>query len=227
MDQIKLDATQRNRIGKKVAFLRKEGKLPAILYGKSIEKPIPITLDAAKTSKALREASSSSLIVVAVDGEDHTTLVRDYQIDFVRGDLQHVDFLVVSLTEMVRASVSVIVEGEAPIIKEEGGLLVTGLEQVEVESLPQNLPERFLVDVSQLESFGSTLQVSDLVVPADVTILSDPDELLVVATAPAVEEIEEEIVDEELLAEGEEGVEGEEAPEGTEEGGEETPPDSE
>jgi len=143
-----------------------------------------------------------------------TTLVRDYHIDFIRGTLQHVDFLVVSLTEKVRATVTVVIEGEAPIILEEGGLLVTGLEAVEVESLPQDLPERFLVDVSSLESFGSTLTVKDLDIPANVTILSDLEELLVVATAPAVEEVEEVDIEDEL-EEGEEGEEGaEEAAEG-------------
>lgn len=217
MDQIVLVASKRSRTGKKVASLRREGKLPAILYGKSIDKPIPVTVDGAETEKVLRTASSSSLIVVNVDGEEHTTLVRDYQIDFVRGTLQHVDFLVVSLTEKVRASVAVVVEGIAPIIEAEGGLLVSGTEQIEVESLPQNLPERFLVDVSVLESFGSSLHVRDLVIPEDVTVLTELDELLVVATAPALEEIEEEVLDEELeegeeLAEGEEGEEGEESP---------------
>ena len=211
MDKVKLSAARRTRIGKKVAQLRREEKVPAILYGKSIETPIPVTLDLAETSKALREASASTLITVDVEGEELTTLVRDYQIDFIRGTLQHVDFLVVSLTETVRATVTVVIDGEAPIIVEEGGLLVTGLDAVEVESLPQNLPERFLVDVSTLESFGSTLLVKDLDVPPDVTILSDPEELLVVATAPAVEEVEEVELDDELL-EGEEGAEeGEEA----------------
>ena len=215
MDQTVLAASKRSRIGKKVAPLRREGKLPAILYGKTIEKPIPITLNGAETEKVLRTASSSSLIVVNVDGEEHTTLVRDFQLDYVRGTLLHVDFLAVSLTEKVRASVAVVIEGIAPIIEEEGGLLVSGTEQVEVESLPQNLPERFLVDASVLESFGSSLHVRDLVIPKDVTILTDLDELLVVATAPALEEIEEEVLDEEL-EEGEELAEGEEGEAATE-----------
>lgn len=216
MEQITLNASGRNRIGKKVVLLRKEGKLPAILYGKSLEKPLPVTLDAAETSKALREISSSSLIKINVDGEEHTTLVRDFQVDVLRGDLQHVDFLVVSLTEKVRASVSVVLENEAPIIKDEGGLLVTGIEHVEVESLPQNLPEHFLVDVSVLENFGDAIYVRDLLVPEDVTVLADPEELLVVATAPAQEEIEEEVPEAEL-EEGEEPAEGEEAAEEAEE----------
>jgi large subunit ribosomal protein L25 len=213
MEEVRLSASIRTRFGKKVAHLRREDKIPAILYGKSVDKPIPVTLDLGKATKLLKEASSSTLITVDVDGKEHTTLVRDYQIDFVRGTLQHVDFLVVSLTETVRASVSIVVEGVAPIIEEEGGLLVTGLEQLEVEALPQNLPERLTLDVSGLTSFGSTILVRDLVVPADVTVLSDPEELLVVATAPSLEEIVDEVEDDELL-EGEEGEEGEEGAEG-------------
>lgn len=219
MDQIVLAASKRERIGKKVASLRREGKLPAILYGKSIDKPIPVTVDGAQTEKVLRTASSSSLIVVNVDGEEHTTLVRDYQLDYVRGTVQHVDFLVVSLTETVRASVAVVIEGTAPIIEDEGGLLVSGTELIEVESLPQDLPERFLVDVSVLESFGSSLHVSDLVVPENVTILTDMDDLLVVATAPALEEVEEVVEDE--LEDGEELAEGEEGETESEDSGEE------
>ena len=216
MDQISLAASKRNRIGKKVRFLRREGKLPAILYGKSLEKPIAVTMDLVETSKALRLASASSLFLIDVDGEEHTALVRDFQIDFLRGDLQHVDFLVVSLTETVRASVTVLIEGEAPIIKSEGGFLVTGVEQIEVESLPQNLPGHFRVDVSAFENFGDALYVRDLAIPADVSILTDLDELIVVASAPVEEMIEEEVVEEGELLEGEELPEGEELAEGEE-----------
>lgn len=225
MDQMKLEATRRNRIGKQVNQLRREGKLPAILYGKSVKKPIPITLDGIETAKALRHVSSSSLIVVDVEGEEHTTLVRDFQVDTLRGELRHVDFLVVSLTEKVRTSVGIHLEGEAPIIAQEGGLLVTTAETVEVESLPQDLPQRLILDVSVLESFGDALYVRDLIAPPNVTILSDPDELLVVATAPQEEIIEEVVVEEAELLEGEEAevaaevaAEAEEAAEAGEEG---------
>lgn len=226
MDQIKLEATKRNRIGKQVKQVRREGKLPAILYGKTVKQPIPITLDGLETAKVLRHASSSSLIVINVDGEEHTTLVRDFQVDPLRGDLQHVDFLVVSLTETVRANVSISLDGEAPVVESEGGLLVTAAENVEVESLPQDLPQRLHLDVSVLENFGDALYVRDLVVPANVTILSDPDELLVVATAPQEELVEEEVVEEGELLEGEEAelAEGEAPAEGeaaAEAGGEE------
>lgn len=191
MERVTLSATRRTLTGKKVSQLRNQGKLPAVLYGRSLKEPIPVALDRIEASKALRKSSYSSLIMVNLDGEDHNTLIRDFQIDKIRGDLTHVDFLVVSLTEKVRAEVRILVEGKAPVIANLGGLLVTGLERVEVESLPQDLPEHFAIDVSKLENFGDAVFVRDLIVPENVTVLTDSDELLVVAAAPVTELVEE------------------------------------
>ncbi len=187
MERFTLKATKRNVVGKKVAQLRREGKLPAVLYGRHVDKPIPVTLDRGDTSKILKRINYSTLVLIDLEGEEHNVLVRDFQIDAILRELTHVDFLVVSLTETVRAEISVVLEGKAPAISNLGGLLVNGLEHVEVEALPQDLPERFIVDVSGLENFGDGIFVRDLVVPANVTVLSDPDELIVVASAPVTE----------------------------------------
>ena len=210
MDKIVLSASARNRIGKKVKFLRREGKLPAILYGKSMETPIPVTMDNAETSKIMRQISSSTLVTINVDGEEHMTLVRDFQVDPIYGTLQHVDFLVVSMSEKVSTMITVQVEGVAPIIEAEGGLLVTGMEQIEIQALPQDLPGHLSIDVSGLEAFGDTLYVRDVHLPAGVELLTDPDELLIVATAPQDEVIEVEVDEDAELLEGEERPEGEE-----------------
>jgi large subunit ribosomal protein L25 len=186
-----LSATRRNRVGKKVNQLRREGKLPAVLYGKSLKEPIAVTMDRGEVSAALKHITYSSLILVNLEGEEHNTLVRDFQVDSIRGHLTHVDFLAVSLTEKVKAEVGIIMEGKAPVIANLGGLLVSGLERVQVESLPQDLPEHFIVDVSALANFGDSIHVRDLVVPENVTVLDDPDELLVVAAAPVTEIVEE------------------------------------
>ncbi len=191
MERYTLEATRRTLTGKKVAQLRREGKLPAVLYGRSMKAPIPVTFDSSQASKALRHITYSSLILVKLEGEEHNTLVRDFQIDTLRGDLTHVDFLVVSLTEKVKAEVGILMEGKAPVIANLGGLLVPGLERVDVEALPQDLPEHFTVDVSNLANFGDALFVRDLIVPANVIVLTDPDELLVVASAPVAEIVEE------------------------------------
>src|SRR3972149_50329 len=122
MERLTLQATRREQTGKKVQQLRRAGKLPAVLYGRSLKQPVPVTLDRIEASKALRKIGYSTLILVNLDGEEHNTLVRDFQVDVIRGDLTHVDFLVVSLTEKVRAEVSIVVEGKAPVIANLGRL---------------------------------------------------------------------------------------------------------
>ena len=207
MEEIVLEAKKRTRIGKKVKALRREGGLPAIIYGGNVT-PIPITLDAHDARLVLSGVTSSHMIVIDVDGDRLNVLVRDRQREPIRGHLLHVDFLAVSLTETLRTNVMVELVGDSPAVKEYGFNLVSGLEALEVESLPQNLPERFVVDVSILREIGDAIYVRDLELPSDVEILTDPDEVLAIVTAPAAEEAEEEAEEEvEELEYGEEGPE--------------------
>jgi large subunit ribosomal protein L25 len=204
MEKVIIPAEKREVIGKKVKVLRREGKLPAIIYGHGIE-PISIVLDMRDASRTLAKATSSSLITIELDGKQYPTLVREKQLDFIRNSIIHVDFLAVSMTEKITANVGVHIVGEAPAVKEFGAILVTGLTELEVECLATDLPERFTVDVSGLTEISSGVYVKDVVPPPNVEILSDPEEVLVVATAMAEEEEEE--VEEEALLEGEEEME--------------------
>ena len=202
MEKVVIPAEKRTVTGKQVKALRREGKLPAVIYGRHID-PVSIVLDAHSASRILAKASSSTLLTVELDGKEYPTLVREKQLDFIRNSLIHVDFMAVSLTEKITASVAVHIEGEAPAVKEFGAILVTGLTELEVECLATDLPERFIVDVSGLTEISSGVYVKDVVAPPNVEILDDPEEMIVVATAAAVEEVEEE---EEIL-EGEEDLE--------------------
>jgi large subunit ribosomal protein L25 len=215
MEKVVLKAEKRDVIGKQVRALRREGKLPAVVYGRHID-PISIVLDAHDASKTLGRATSSSLITIEVGGKQYPTLVRERQLDFIRNELIHVDFMAVSMTEKITASVGVHIVGESPAVKEYGAILVTGLTELEVECLANDLPERFVVDVSGLVEISDGVYVRDVPAPANVEILSDPEEMIVVATAMAAEE-EEEV--EEVL-EGEEGEEPEVIGKGKEEEGE-------
>jgi large subunit ribosomal protein L25 len=190
MEEIVLNAKRREVIGKQVKALRRQGELPAVIYGRKKE-PIAITLNLREASRILPGLSSSHLITVNVDGDRHTTLVREKQRHPVRGDLIHIDFLAVSMTEKLRASVPLAFEGLSPAVDEKDGILVTSLEQVEVESLPRNLPERIMVDISGLQNISDAIYVRDLLVPKGVEVLTNPDEMVVVVTAPAAEEVEE------------------------------------
>jgi large subunit ribosomal protein L25 len=200
--EIVFKASRRDLIGKRVKILRREGKLPAVVYGKDMD-PVTIALDQLEASKMLREVSSSTLVVVDVDGEKYHALVRERQRDVLRGDYLHVDLQAVSLTETVRANVTILLEGEAPAVESYGAMLVSGIDQLEVEALPQDLPESISVDISGLVEIGDTLYVRDLILPKNVEALTDPEELLVVVSAPEVEPEEEEevLVEDELFGE--------------------------
>jgi large subunit ribosomal protein L25 len=202
MEEVVIQASRRQVLGKKVGGLRREGMLPAIVYGSKIDS-IPITLDMREASQTLEKLSPSALVVVEVDGEQHYTLVRDKQRNPVLGSIIHVDFQAVSLTEKVRADLNINLIGEAPAVETYLGIVVPSLEQLSIECLPKDLPDRIDVDISGLMEIGDSILVGELNVPEGVEILSDPDEVVVVVIAQAAEEVEEVEEEEEF----EEGVE--------------------
>ena len=121
----------------------------------------------------------------------------------MRNRLLHVDFQVVSLTEKIRAAVNLEVTGTAPAVKEHNAVIMNNLTTVLVEALPNDLPGTIQVDISGLEEVGNSIHVRDLVVPANVEVLTDPDEIVVVATGAAVEEEPVVEVEEEEMTEPE------------------------
>lgn len=189
MEKVVFQATKRTVVGKQVRALRRQGKLPAVLYGHNVE-PIPLLLDAHDANLVLSHLTTSSLVTVNVDGKEYTALVREKQRDYIKHQYIHVDFQAVSLTEKIRTKVSIETTGQSPAVKNYNAVLITGLDELEVECLPQDLPERIVVDISTLENIGDGIYVRDIVLSDKVTVLDDPDEMVVVA-ATAEEEIVE------------------------------------
>ena len=111
MEKVVLKASRRDVIGKQVKAMRRAGQLPAVMYGRHIEKPISIVLDTRETTRALAKVSSSSLVMIDLDGKEIPALIREKQRDFIKNRLLHIDFLVVSLTEKLTASVSIELTG--------------------------------------------------------------------------------------------------------------------
>jgi len=199
MDEIVLAAKHRNIIGKQVRALRREGLVPATLYGRRID-PVAISLNYRETSRIMPYITSSQLLVIDLEGQKYYALVRDKQIHPVRNTLQHVDLMAVSLDDKIRTSVIIELHGEAPAVEERGAVLVTGQEDLEVECLPADLPDRIIVDISSIKEIGDALYVRDIQLPASITVLSDPNEMMVLATYAefeAEEEVEEVEVTEE------------------------------
>ncbi len=187
MEKAVIKAARRTVTGKKVGALRREGKLPGVIYGHHLE-PIAITMDQREASRTLATLTSSSLVNIELEGKMHAALVREKQKNYVRGTLLHVDFLAVSLTEKIRASVAIEIHGVSPAVKDYNGVVINGLESIEVESLPQDLPERVVVDISGLKNIGDGIYVRDLKLASNVIVHTDVDEMIVVVTGSSAEE---------------------------------------
>lgn len=205
-----LKAELREVTGKKVKAIRNAGLVPAEVYGQGLDN-LTIQIDEKTLRGVLAEAGNTNLIGIKIGRKKAVnTLARHIQYSTIKQDILHVDFYAVNMAETVAVSVPVQLLGEAPAIKE-GGMLVTGLNEIEIEALPGDLPESIDVDITGLESFGDSIHVESLNLPDNITVLSSPDSLIVSAQAPRIAEVEEEVVGEEgeLVSEveGEEEVE--------------------
>jgi len=235
-ERTKLVVAQRERLGSAESRrLRKEGLIPGVLYGGG--EPVAISIEERELRRALTGAGGlHSILDVEVDGkgETHASILKEYQVDPVRGGVTHVDLHEVRLDKPIQASVSVDLLGgeDAPGVRE-GGVLSQPLREVTVEALPLEMPEHIDLDVSGMD-IGATLRISDLTAPEGTTLLDDPEMVVATVTAPT-KVVEPEPTEEELAAleaegegvEGEEGAEGEAAegaaePEGESSGGEDT-----
>ncbi len=186
MEKVVLKATKRDVIGKQVGALRRAGKLPGVIYGRHTE-PVNITLEARSAGVTLSKVGSSSLVTIDVDGKEYPALVRERQRNYIKGNLIHVDFLAVSLTEKLKAEVRIELTGLSLAVKDSDAVLVTGLHTLSVECLPADLPDHVTVDISPLAKVGDSIHVRDLSLGDKVRILDDGDEMVVNATYAKIE----------------------------------------
>lgn len=226
----KLTAERRSEAGKGVARkLRAAGKIPAVLYGQGLDTT-PLTVDSRELSHLLHGSAGSNVLVdLVVDGEEHLAIPREIQRDHIHARFVHVDFLAVSRTQSITVSVPVHEKGEAAGVKE-GGVVEHHLREVQIECLPQDVPDEIVIDISRVE-LGDMVHVRDLKAPPGSTILTSPDDAVLSVVTPAALRVEAD-----LSVPGEEGVEmpaaeeaegeeaeGEEAGEGGEAEGESQP----
>jgi large subunit ribosomal protein L25 len=228
-DNVDLEARERAERGKNAARrLRASGMTPAVLYGEGNEAggSTALAVPTKIVDYTLHHFGDNALYNIAIDGTTSTARVVDAQRDPVSGRLVHVDFAPVNMTERIEVTVPLHVTGEAPGV-EEGGVLQQVAYEIQVESLPGEIPQEITLDVSSL-GMNENLTLGDLTLPEGVTLLSEPEEVAVTVTAPteiSEEEMEaagivEEPTDEEEAAAAEEATEGEEAPEDAPEEGE-------
>jgi large subunit ribosomal protein L25 len=192
MEEILLNAEQRQIVGKKVKHLRREGYVPGILYGHHIDA-INLTMEQRALDQVLQQAGTNRLLTLTITGvpEPRRVLIRDLQRDSITHAVLHVDLYEVIMTERLTAEVPIVFVGESPVVAAGEGLLFEGMDTIEIECLPGDLPPSIEVDVSGLVAIDDGILVRDLSVSDAIELLVDPDEIVVKILPPAREEIEE------------------------------------
>lgn len=200
---MELKATKRDILGGKTRNLRKQGLVPAELYGREAEN-LHLSVSEKDFRRVFAEAGESTIIDLEVDGEIYPVLVNDFQKDPISRNFISVDFYRVRMDEKISAPVDIEIVGEAPAVKEKGGMLVRAMEEAEVEALPANLPHKLIVDVSGLTEIGQSVFVKDIQTKGNFRILVSPE--TVIATVSEIPEEEEaaSVSVESVVVEGEE-----------------------
>jgi large subunit ribosomal protein L25 len=196
-----LSATRREILGKHVARLRKDGQLPAVVFGQGVESE-PLTLDGHAFGALRRSVGPNALIDLSIDGKKPTpVLIQSVQLDKIRQRPLHVDLFAVRMTEELTVDVPLVPDGVAPAVELLGGNLLLMHESVRVRALPDRLPQSIALPLAGLIDFDASVRASELVVPPEATLLTEPDEVLAKVQAPRVEV--EEVVAPAAEAEGE------------------------
>ena len=212
-DTVKLEASPREVTGKKTRFLRRQGVTPANVFGRGLASTA-LQVDSKQLRQVLGKVGTSQLISLKVKGqsEPKNVLVRDIQISPLSREVLHVDLYQVSLTERMRLDIPVTLTGESFAVKKLGGILFQALDKVNIECLPADIPPTIEVDISSLSELGMSIHVSELKLGDAVTVLDDPEDVIVSVLTPAAEESKLEAAAAAAApAEGEAAAEGEKA----------------
>src|SRR5712692_7670417 len=189
MQQIVIDATPREERGKNAARrIRRSGQIPAVLYGGTGD-PLAVAVNAKQVAGILRsESGHNTIFTVKLPGGEHKVILKDWQVDPVKGSLLHVDMLRVAMDVRMRVKVPVHTFGEPQGVKLQGGIFEMVTREVEIECLPREIPDEFRLDVSEL-MIGKQLRVGDLPVdPAKMTLVTDPQRVIAHVVALRAEE---------------------------------------
>jgi large subunit ribosomal protein L25 len=211
---MQLKASTRELLGKRARRLHGQGKLAAVVYGHNAT-PTPLVLDRLEFQKVFVKSGRTHLVDLVVDGKTEKVLVREIQTHPRRLGPIHVDFYQVNLEEKITVEVPVHLVGESAAVKRGDADVLQPIHMLRVECLPSVIPEAFEVDLTPLEEIESEFRVADLTVPKGVTVLIDPEELIVKIVHKREMKVEEEVPTAEAAvgAEGEAAAEGEEGAE--------------
>jgi len=192
MEKRKLKVKLRERTGKEyVKKLRKNGVLPAVLYGPHLKKSLSLQIDIKELRSFLSQSDKAKIITLEITDQktdkQHNVIIKDSQWDLIKGDLQHLDFYAVTRGETVTTTVPISFVGKSQGEKI-GGIVEHLVRELEIECLPKDLPSVIEVDVAPL-GLGDSLSVGDIKVPSDIKVLTHPQELVVSVVSPVKEEV--------------------------------------
>lgn len=192
-------ATLRENLGRKTKQLRRDGFLPAVIYG-NVKENRNLSLDAHSFEKLFHQVGFTTLIDLTIEDEKPIkVLVQDAQEDALKGTLRHVDFYAVNLKEKLQTEIPLQFVGVADAVEILGGIFLTIKDAVEIECLPEDLPQHLEVDITSLKTFEDALRIKDIVTPKGVTILGDPEDSIASVSEP-ISEAELAKLDEEVEA---------------------------
>ena len=201
MEQIELLATTREVLGKKVRFLRRQGITPVHLFGHNVESAA-LQCDTAQLKRVLAQTGQTRLINLKLDKtrKPRNVVVREVQREPRTGELLHVDFYQVSMAEKIRVDIPIVPVGEAPALKLKENFLLQELNSLTVECLPDEIPTSVELDLASLAEAEQTIHVKDITLGEGITVLNNPEQLVVKISA---RRIVEEVAEKEVEAPGE------------------------
>jgi large subunit ribosomal protein L25 len=224
MDKIELKVANREILGKKVKHLRRQGITPVHVFGHGIES-LALQCDTKELERVLSQAGQTRLVnlKLAKEKKPRTVVVREFDRDWRRGQLVHVDFYQVRMEEKLRLEIPIVLIGEAPALKAKTNMLDHELGTLTVECLPAKIPNSFEVDISSLAELDQAIRVKDITLDKDISVLNNPDLVVAKISLRPVEKVEEKVVEEAVAAEAEAEAKAEVAEEGAEAPKEATP----
>ncbi|MDO8567787.1 MAG: 50S ribosomal protein L25 [Dehalococcoidales bacterium] len=203
MDKFKLTCSLRDVTGKKTKNLRNKGITPIHLFGRNMESLI-LQCDNTQLERVVARAGRTRPIELDLANAEQpgSVFLREVQRDPIKRNILHADFYLVRKGEKIKVDVPIIFIGQAPALKEKGRILTQAMNHLSIECLPDNIPSQIEVDVTPLDDLNKTIVVKDIALSQDITVLEDPDQLVVKVSEMAEEKVEEVVVrPEEIKAE--------------------------
>lgn len=193
---LKLSVEPRNIFGKKLHKIRKDGKIPAVLYGEG-KKSTPLFVNLKNFKKIWKEAEESTIINLKNDSNpsfSEDVLIYDVSAEPMKGEPIHIDFYALDVNKPITAEVPLVFDGISGAVKEHGGVLVKVIHKIEIEALPKDFPHEIKVDVSKIANIGDKITVKDLDIPAKIKTTAKGDMIIVLAKPHEEEKVEEKVM---------------------------------